>query len=474
MSTVRDVVILGGGPAGLWTALTLIETHPGLGVTVLEKEDSPGGMAGGFTERGLAYDFGSHRLHPSSAGRVLDSVQALLGDRLLKRPRNGRILLEGRFVRFPLKPADMLFRLPTSFAAGAAVDTVTSPFRRPAPPDAPFDVTLRAGLGRTICERFYFPYARKLWGLDPDMIDGVQARRRISAGSLGKMLRKVLSGAGRGAGKGGFFYYPLGGFGEICRTAAGRISDLGGRVSTGSEVLAVNPPDGSAPGSVTFSADGSIRKLQAGFIFSSLPVTELAGMVRPALPASVLEAAGSLGWRSMVLLYLELGTDRYTEYDAHYFPGPETVFSRLSEPRNYSTGPGPEDRTGLCLEIPCDMGDRIWEAEDGELADLVVSQMVEAGLPVPGVLKVFTRRMRNAYPSYTLEHSRWKGIVEDGLDRIPGLVSLGRQGLFAHDNTHHAMETGMEAAGCLHPENGWDAERWARARVRFMEHTVVD
>ena len=474
MSTVRDVLVLGGGSAGLWAALSLLESHPGLGVTVIEREGFPGGMAASFTERGLTFDFGSHRLHPSSAGRILDSVRSLLGDRLLERPRNGRILLDGRFVRFPLKPMDMLLRLPPSFAAGAAMDAISSPFRRQAPPEAPFDATLRAGLGRTICDRFYFPYARKLWGLQPDQIDGVQARRRVSAGSLGKMLRKVASGVRKGSGTGGIFYYPAGGFGEIFTAAASGIERLGGRILLRTEVLGVTPPAEGRPGSAVVSTDGRSREVPADFIFSTLPVTDLARMIRPGLDGAVIEAAGKLGWRAMVLLYLELGTRRYTPFDAHYFPGPETVFSRLSEPRNYSMAEAPAERTGLCLEIPCTKDEALWEMSDEELSALAAAQLVAAGLPRPPILTAFTRRLGHAYPSYTLDYSRSLTILEDSLEGIPGLVSIGRQGLFAHDNTHHAMETGMTAAGCLDPAAGWDAEGWKEARNGFREHTVVD
>ena len=472
MTTAGEVLVLGAGPAGLWTAMTLLERHPGLGVTVVDRGDSPGGMAGSFTRGGLEYDYGSHRLHPSSAGSVLDSVRALLGDRLLERPRNGRIRLEGRFVRFPPRPVDMLLRLPPSFAAGAAFDALSAPFRRSVPPDAPFDATLRAGLGRTICARFYFPYARKLWGLPPDRIDGVQARRRVSSGSLGSMLRKVLPGAGRR--RGATFFYPAGGFGEIGRAAARRIETLGGRIRLRTEVVAVSPAGGARRGSVAVSAAGSGEELPADFVFSTIPVTDLVRMLTPPPDDAVLEAASSLSWRSMVLLYLELGMRTYTPYDAHYFPGADTTFSRLSEPRNYSATPVPEDATGLCLEFPCDRGDAIWEADGDALGALAAGQLHAAGLPRPDPRAAFTRRLTHAYPVYALDHRAHLDILETAIDRIPGLVTLGRQGLFAHDNVHHAMETGMTAAGCLDPGAGWDAESWAAARRGFREHTVVD
>ena len=56
----------------------------------------------------------------------------------------------------------------------------------------------------------------------------------------------------------------------------------------------------------------------------------------------------------MILIYLVLEQDRITEYDAHYFPGPETPVTRVSEPANYrDSADDPDDRTVLCAELPC-------------------------------------------------------------------------------------------------------------------------
>ena len=51
---------------------------------------------------------------------------------------------------------------------------------------------LERGLGPTICRSFYFPYARKLWGVEPEALDPVAAHRRVSGSSLQKMILKVL------------------------------------------------------------------------------------------------------------------------------------------------------------------------------------------------------------------------------------------------------------------------------------------
>jgi len=74
--------------------------------------------------------------------------------------------------------------------------------------------------------------------------------------------------------------------------------------------------------------------------------------VRPEAPPDVLEASGGLAFRGMILIYLLLGQDQFSEYDAHYFPERAIRITRLSEPKNYSLTNTP-GRTVLCAELPC-------------------------------------------------------------------------------------------------------------------------
>ncbi len=185
-----SVVVLGAGPAGLGAAYRLAGRNA-FDVTVVERSDRVGGNAGSFEFKGLQVDYGSHRLHPSCRPDILADIRSMIGEELLDRPRHGRILIKGRWVHFPLKAADLVLNLPISFSAGAALDAVRKPFSKPGTES--FAQVLEAGLGKTICREFYFPYAEKIWGVSPDALDGEQARRRVSASSIWKMMRKVLS-----------------------------------------------------------------------------------------------------------------------------------------------------------------------------------------------------------------------------------------------------------------------------------------
>ena len=176
----------------------------------------------------------------------------------------------------------------------------------------------------------------------------------------------------------------------------------------------------------------------------------------------------------MVFCFVEVRKSQYTPYDAHYLPGLDTCFSRLSEPRNYSGTDEPQGRTGLCFEIPCTEGDGVWSLDDDGILKLVLDDLAKTDLPELEVAGFVVKRMRNIYPVYDHAFSRNLSTVEEFLTRYSRMVSYGRQGLFVHDNTHHTMEMGVAAADCLSADLHWDTEKWADYRELFSSHVVVD
>ena len=64
--------------------------------------------------------------------------------------------------------------------------------------------------------------------------------------------------------------------------------------------------------------------------------------------------------------------------------------------------------------------------------------------------------------------------MDEWLNGLTGLLTYGRQGLFAHDNTHHAMEMAYAASDCLGANGEFDRRRWAVYRREFEAHVVED
>jgi protoporphyrinogen oxidase len=473
LETVKiPLIVIGAGPAGLGGAYRLA----GRGcfdVTVIEREAAVGGNAGSFDLAGLRVDYGSHRLHPSCAPEIMADIRRMLGDALLDRPRHGRIRIQGHWVHFPLKPVDLVTHLPLSFAGGVIGDSLRKLGRDAAPAET-FEGVLEHGLGRTICRSFYFPYARKIWGLPPVELDAEQARRRVSAGSLGKMLRKVMNavpGLKRpGAGR---FFYPRNGFGSISEAYAQAASAAGARILLRSAVTGFERREGGGM-CVRVKSSGAEETLFGRQVLSTIPISILARQIQPAAPPAVLESAAALRFRSMILIYLVLETERFTEFDAHYFPDAEIAITRLSEPKNYGLAPLP-GRTVLCAELPCFPTDAAWTASDEELARLVKDALATSAIPVTcPVSQVVVKRLPQAYPLYTRAYREHFDRVDGWLNGIDGVLTFGRQGLFAHDNTHHALAMAYAASDCLDDAGVLNRARWEEYRQAFRHHVVED
>lgn len=459
------VVILGAGPAGLGAALKL--ARRGFSVTVLERAGAVGGNAGSFTLDGLQVDYGSHRLHPSCPPEILAEIRAMLGDDLLDRPRHGRIRLRGRWLHFPLKPADIALHAPPSFMAGVIRDGIWKPGNTHGP--ANFATVLQRGLGPTICRDFYFPYARKIWGLDPSELDAEQARRRVSAGSIGKMIRKVLNAVpGLKPKGGGRFFYPRQGYGQISDAYHEAATRAGAEILLNTTVSGVDLEGGRA---VAVEAGTRFKSQQ---VLSTIPLPQLVRLIRPGAPEELMRSVEALRYRSMILVYLVLETEQFTEFDAHYFPGSEAPVTRISEPKNYSRVPLP-GRTVLCAELPCSREDAVWSLNDTQLGELVKEGLARFDLPVRVPMRqVVSRRLPQAYPIYTQGYRDHFERLDQWVGGIEGVVTLGRQGLFAHDNTHHTLAMAYAACHCLDSEANFNRARWAQFRSEFESFVVED
>ena len=177
----------------------------------------------------------------------------------------------------------------------------------------------------------------------------------------------------------------------------------------------------------------------------------------------------------MLLVYLVLDTDRFSEYDAHYFPGADLRITRLSEPKNYAALAEPRGTTVLCAELPCQTDDAVWSMSEAELGAIVTEDLARSGIPVrANVRSVAVRRLPHAYPLYPIGYERHFETLDRWAESLPRVLSFGRQGLFAHDNTHHALFMALCASECLRDDGSWDAARWQEHRRVFETHVVED
>ena len=200
--------------------------------------------------------------------------------------------------------------------------------------------------------------------------------------------------------------------------------------------------------SVTVS-DGSREQIVDGDVFiSSIPMTELAQVLRPAADPAIVAAARQLTYRDIITVHLMLDRPSVTQDTWVYVHDPRVTFARLHEPRNWSPALAPEGKTSLVLEFFCDAGDAIWQRSDEELCDLAVHDLVEYlhFIEPRDVVDAFAVRSRDAYPRYSLGYGEAVDAIKAHLRSFRNLNIVGRGGTFRYNNTDHAIETGLLAA----------------------------
>jgi protoporphyrinogen oxidase len=392
---------------------------------------------------------------------VLSTLRELLGDDLQERRRHGRIRLSGTYVGFPPSVPDLIRRLPPTMSVRLVADTLTTPLRRPR--DETFAEAVRASLGPTLARSFYEPYVRKIWGLRGSELSDELARRRVGSRSTADLVRRTIDRTREPT-----FLYPRLGFGQIVETLADAATSAGADIRTRADVTGVHTDENGAE--IHLSSGDVVEAAQA---WSTLPLPVLARLA--AAPAYAADAADRLEYRALALVYVALEQAQWTPFDAHYFPEPEVAMSRISEPKNYRESvDDPRDVTVLCAEVPCTQGDDLWSADDRALGRLVAEDIARAGLPEVEPAAVVVRRVPRAYPVYRVGYEEAFEHLDGWVARRPNLLTFGRQGLFVHDNTHHALAMAWAAVDALGADGRLDAAAWASARDRFRDHVVED
>jgi protoporphyrinogen oxidase len=452
------VVVLGAGLAGLSCAYEL--ARAGAEVTVLEREPTAGGMATSFQETDAAgeywsYDFGPHRFHTTDA-ELIEHVRTILAGNHRTAQRLSRIVLDGRFYDYPLNAENVLRNLPPRILARSFADYFWVRFTERTGlshlSDANFEGWVTKRFGRTLYDLFFGRYTGKAWKMPPEQISGDWASQRISLLSLGDAVRKSLSRSGSGDTPRSLvrsFLYPArGGIGEIARGYVRELEAMGATVLTSAPVIRVHH-DGPTVTGVEYGGAAPGR-VEADAFVSTIPITVLARMLRPAAPEHVLAAVSSLKHVSIIFVYLKLGRPTVSPDSWMYIPEVEFSVHRISEFKNFSPECAPLDKTMVCAEITCRIGDEHWRASDDELIAIATGDLERLGLIRPGeVLGGLVMKIPHAYPVYDLTYKENLAPVLEHIHELSNLMTGGRQGLFRYNNMDQSIEMGRKMAATI-------------------------
>ena len=432
MAERRDV-ILGAGLAGLSAAYTLQNAgQPEW--QVYERNAEPGGLARTVEIDGYRFDYGPHILFTID-DEIRELIQDLLGDNFHAQDREAYIYHHAHdlYTRFPFQAH--LYGLPTEIVADCLhglLRAVESQARGEFRPNNYLE-WMRGFFGDGIADHLMIPYAKKIWTIDPKLMDFSWIGRRVPTPDVERIIRGALSNDVVQVGATSQFWYTkCGGIGPLPRALAARVQNIHLERAAMKIDLAEKR--------LLFEDGESVPFRRMVY---SLPLPFLPRMIAN-LPPEVERACDSLEYQGIYCI--NVGIDRENISDKHwiYFYEDLFPFHRVSVTANFSPDTVPPGKSAIATEVAFSKYRPI------ELENAVEST-IEA-LKACGLIReddtielVHTEKISPAYVIYDLHHARSVETIR-GFLRENGIWTVGRFGEWQYFNMDHSLRSGRRAA----------------------------
>ena len=175
--TDHQIVIVGAGPAGLTAAYQLCRSGI-VDATVLEADDTVGGISRTVERDGWRFDIGGHRFFTKVPEVEAFWHTILAEDDFLVRPRLSRIYYGGKFYDYPLRAWNALANLGPVEAAKCLGSYLWARVRPPKDMTT-FEGWVSARFGWRLYRIFFKTYTEKVWGVPADTLAADWAAQRI-------------------------------------------------------------------------------------------------------------------------------------------------------------------------------------------------------------------------------------------------------------------------------------------------------
>ena len=505
----KTAVIVGAGPAGLTAALEL-QRRSSVRPIVIEADTQPGGISKTVEYRGNRMDLGGHRFFSKSdwvmnwwksilpVAAMADGSAAglqpkitlayhgksrdlsLAGDTaapdarnvMLVRSRLSRIFYRRRFFDYPLKLSwSTLANLGPGYTTAIAASYAAARFA-PRKPEVTLEDFLINRFGDKLYRTFFKDYTEKVWGVGCDEISAEWGAQRIKglsitralAHAMAKPFRRLTDTAQKGVETSLIerFLYPRLGPGQMWEECARMLVAAGGELHLRHRVVGIHRSGRNIEAvDVRDEQSGSVRRIECDFLISTMPIKELAGLLRIEDP-QVMRIASALPYRDfmtaglLVRRMLPTGADGRSAGNGMppdnwiYVQEPDVKLGRLQIFNNWSPDLVADPRTiWLGLEYFCAEGDELWSTPDARFVDFAARELAQIGLiDRADVLDGTVVRVPKAYPAYFGEY-RGIGQVRACLDGFPNLFPIGRNGMHRYNNQDHSMLAANAAVECI-------------------------
>lgn len=449
------VVVIGGGPCGLYAARTLVEK--GVEVTLLEKENKPGGLATSHLRGENYYDMGVHMLHEFDK-EVFHDIKDIMGDERIAVQLDAKIRWAGAFYRYPLQFVDMIKGIPPLKLIWCVMGLFGAQLWFKLFPREPKDAeeALIQLYGNPLYKFFFKDFTERYWGFPTTEISAKFITTKMPRLTAVDVIKKVLAKVGLKSNKveavdsallEETLHYSRTGAEAMTRKIAERISDRGGKVLLQREVTGIRTAHGRVQ-SVTArnAATGEEELHECDYCISTMPLPWFVRQLDNS-PDEVKEAAHYLRFKPITIHGLLVNKPRCLS--ALYIYYRERIFHRIGEPKNAGLTVNPPDHSILIVETTCEEGDAKWNAAP-EVRERIIADLETENICTRDQIKEWhVLNSINGYPIFKLGFEPHFDRIKAHLETLPNLRSVGRQGGFCYPNMHGAMRMGANAAKAI-------------------------
>ena len=313
-------------------------------------------------------------------------------------------------------------------------------------------------------------FAEKVWG-DPKKISEELARKRSPVSNIFDVIKTALIKNDQNMSA-EYFHYPKNGMNVLCENLAFKIIKSGGKIIFNSKVISVET-EKKVVKSVKVKIKNEIKNLSCDILVSTIPIKELSAIIFPSLPEEVLAAAKRLKYRSLIISYIFIKKEKVLKDNWIFFPEKEFCFNRVAEQKSFSPFMGPKNKTVITAEIPCDPDSKIYKESDNFVRSVIVKDLEKAGIAKDEeIYDFFTKRVNHVYPVYEIGYKKNLFFVLKELDKMKGIFTVGRLGLFNYNNIDHCLDMAKITSEIILKNNG--INEWKEARKYFESYRIVD
>ena len=496
IKAMKDVIIIGGGPAGLTAAYELLkDSNDQFNVTVLEESAVLGGISQTVRYNGNRMDIGGHRffskddeimnwwsdMMPIQGAPAYDDKK--LGkdkplekggpdpetedEVMLVRNRLSRIYYNHCFFDYPVKMNAQTIKnmgFVTTMKAGFSY-LGSCIFKKPETNLENFYINR---FGRVLYSMFFEGYTEKLWGRHPSEISADWGAQRVKGLSITAILKDMFTKAlgiknNQNAETSLIeqYWYPKYGPGQLWELVGSKIELMGGKILFSHSVEKICNSDGKITSVICRTPEG-VKEIKGDIFVSSMPIKNLIEGMNVECK-KVQKIAEGLPYRDFVtvgLLVNKLQLKNETNIKTLgnivpdcwiYVQDKGVKLGRIQIFNNWSPYmvKDPDNTVWIGLEYFCAEGDDFWNMSDEECISFAVKELVKMGVIKDGdVLDSHREKVKKAYPAYFDTYKHFDRIVKY-LDKYDNLWCVGRNGQHRYNNMDHSMLTAINAAKAI-------------------------